>query len=98
MAYEIVLNEKNKTIEIHSDLCDELLKQKDDFIFNNEVMYINFHLFEEVEEFLSKHEDYEVIFCEICKPDEKRYDEEYDDFYEEFSEDDEIDDSRCDII
>ena len=100
MAYEVILDEKNRTIEIHSDLCDVLLEKKEDFNFSNEVMYISFHLFEEIEEFLKNHEDYEVSYCEVCKPDEnKEYlDEEYDDFYEEFDEDEDIDDSRCDIF
>jgi hypothetical protein len=100
MAYEVILDENEKKIEIHYDLCDELLNKKDDFNFNNKVMYIAFNLFEEIEEFLKNHEDYEISFCEVCKPEENKeeYDEEYDDFYEEFPEDEDIDESRCDII
>jgi hypothetical protein len=100
MAYEIILNEKDKTIQIHYDLCDALMEKKDNFVLNNEVMYITFNMFDEIEEFLKKHEDYEVIYCDICKPLENKeeYDEEYDDFYEEFPEDEDIDDSRCDIF
>jgi hypothetical protein len=100
MAYEAIVDEKNKKIEIHYDLCDELLEKKDDFLFNNEVMYISFNLFSEIEDFLKSHEDYEVIYCDKCKPEENKeeYDEEYDDFYEEFPEDEDIDESRCDIF
>jgi len=102
MAYELIIDTKNKQIEIHYDLCDVLMEKKDDYILNSEVEYINLIDFDEVEDFLSKEEygEFEKIMCEACKPDENRdkYDEEYDDFYEEFPEDEDIDNSRCDIF
>ncbi|WP_456489391.1 hypothetical protein [Caminibacter pacificus] len=100
MAYEIIVNDNEKTIELHSDECDVLIGKKEDVEFNNNVLYITFNLFEEIEEFLKNHEDYEVIECEECKPKENRdvLDEEYDDFYEEFDEDEDIDSTRCDIF
>ncbi|WP_457560397.1 hypothetical protein [Caminibacter sp.] len=100
MAYEIIVDDNNNTAEIHYDLCDVLLEKKSNFEFNNQVMYVGFNLFDEIEEFINNHEDYEIIFCKECKPEEnkEKYDEEYDDFYEEFDEEDEIDDTRCDIF
>ncbi len=98
--YELVIDKENQTIEVHWDLCDELMAKKDNYELNNKVEYIAFHLFNEVEDFLKREEykEFEVVECEVCKPFENDYDEEYDDFYEEFDEDDEIDDSRCDIF
>ncbi len=102
MAYELIINEKEKTIEIHSDLCDVLMDKKDNFELNNVLEYIHLMNFDEVDEFLLKDEykEFEIIYCEECKPKENRavLDEEYDDFYEEFPEDEDIDDSRCDIF
>ncbi len=100
MAYELIINEKDKRIEIHSDLCDVLMQRKDDFVFNNCVEYVHLMNFDEVVEVLKKYEDFEKKYCLECKPDENRdgLDEDYDDFYEEFAEDDEIDDTRCDIF
>jgi len=102
MAYELMIFPKESKIEVHSDLCDKLIESKDNYLLINEIEYINLIDFEEVEEFLNKDEykGYEIIFCEVCKPEEnkEKYDEEYDDFYEEFAEDDEIDNSRCDIF
>ena len=94
MGYTII--SYDEVIEIHSDMCDEVFNKKDDFEFNNKAHYLNVALFEEIEEFLNKNKDAEVIFCEKCKPQTKEYDEEYDDFYEEFDdEDEEIGDSCC---
>ena len=94
MGYTLISYD-NK-IEVHSDMCDEVFDKKDDFEFNNKAQYLNFALFEEVEEFLENNKDVEIIFCENCKPENKEYDEEYDDFYEEFDdEDEEIGDSCC---
>ena len=100
MAYEVIFNEKDKIIEIHSDMCDILINKKDNHILNNELFYINFNLYEEVEEFLKEHTDFTIQECEICKPKENKtvLDEEYDDFYEEFAEDEDIDNTRCDIF
>ncbi len=100
MAYEIILDEENKTIELHSDVCDALMEKKDNFELNNKLFYVGLNLYEEVEEFIKNHEDYEVVECEICKPSENKeiLDEEYDDFYEEFDEDEDIDSTRCDIF
>ncbi len=102
MAYEIIIDAKNKNLEIHYDLCDELMEKKDNFELNNEIEYVGFMNFNEVEEFINKDEykEFEKIFCESCKPEENKenYDEEYDDFYEEFPEDEDIDNSRCDIF
>ena len=94
MGYTLI--NYDDVIEVHSDMCDEVFDKKDDFEFNNKAHYLNFALFEEVEEFLEKNKDLEIIFCEKCKPESKEYDEEYDDFYEEFDdEDEEIGDSCC---
>ncbi len=100
MAYELIINENEKKIEVHYDLCDGLLEKKENPQFNNEVMYLSFMNYNEVEEFLKNHDRYETLLCEICKPFENReeYDEEYDDFYEEFDDEDDIDNSRCDIF
>jgi len=99
MAYMLIIDSKNSIVEIHSDLCDEVFKKKDN-IFSEYFEFIPFNFFEEIEEFLKKHESLEVKYCEICAPKENRetLDEDYDDFYEEFDEDDELDDIRCDII
>ena len=94
MGYTVI--SYDEVMEIHSDMCDEVFDKKDDFEFNNKAEYLNFSLFEEVEEFLERYKDLEIIFCEKCKPETREYDEEYDDFYEEFDdEDEEIGDSCC---
>ncbi|WP_456469748.1 hypothetical protein [Caminibacter sp.] len=102
MAYELIIDNKNKNIEVHWDMCDDLMEKKDDFLLNNMVEYVNLIDFEEVEAFLNKEEykEFEKNFCKSCKPEENRekYNEEYDDFYEEFPEDEDIDNSRCDIF
>jgi hypothetical protein len=102
MAYELIIDNQSKKIEVHSDLCDVLMNTKDNFELNNVLEYIKLVNFEEVEGVIGKEEykDFEVIYCDECKPKENRalLDEEYDDFYEEFDEDDEIDNSRCDIF
>jgi hypothetical protein len=100
MAYEIILDEESKTIELHSDVCDELMAKKDNFELNNKLFYVGLNLYDEVEEFIKNHEDYAVVECALCKPSENRdvLDEVYDDFYEEFDEDEDIDSTRCDIF
>ena len=100
MGYTLIFDDESKQIEVHSDLCDVVFEKKDNFELNNKLEYLNLNLYEEVEEKLAAYDGYEVIICEICKPDENRdsLDEDYDDFYEEFAEDDEIDDTRCDIF
>jgi hypothetical protein len=91
MAYELIIDNDNKKIEIHSDLCDKFIEIKTGF--NNNFEYVNFHLFSEVKNFLNKdkYKEYEIMECSECKPMEnkEKLDEEYDDFYEEFSEDEE---------
>jgi len=94
MGYTLI--SYDEIIEVHGDMCDEVFEKKDDFEFNNKANYIDFATFEEVEEFLNKNQDAEIVFCEKCTPQAKEYDEEYDDFYEEFDdEDEEIGDSCC---
>lgn len=97
MAYELIIDNDNKKIEIHSDLCDKFIEIKTGF--NNNFEYVNFHLFNEVENFLNKDEykEYEIAECTECKPVENRekLDEEYDDFYEEFQEDEEDNPTCC---
>jgi len=79
----------NNKIEVHSDMCDVVYEKKDDFEFNNIAHYIDFFTFSEVEEFLKYNsEDREIVFCEVCKPQTKKYDEEGDDEYVEFDDDD----------
>jgi hypothetical protein len=100
MGYEIVVDEKNKIIEIHSDVCDRVIEKKDDYQLNNELFYVGFNLFEEVEEFLKNHEGFEIVECSECEPIKNKeiLDEMYDDFYEEFDEDEDFDSTRCDIF
>ena len=93
MGYSVVIDEDN--IEVHCDMCDKLFERKDEISFKN-LEFINFNLFDEVEEFIKDKEN--IIFCEECKPENKECDEEWDDFYEEFDDEDEIDNSRCDIF
>jgi len=97
MGYELIIDENKKTIEIHSDVCDELLSKKEDI---KDEFYVGFNLYDEVEHFLETHKEYEIVECKVCKPSENKeiLDEEYDDFYEEFAEDDDIDSTRCDIF
>ena len=101
MAYEVIVDNESKKLEIHYDLCDDLLEKKDNFEFNSKVEYINLIDFESVEEFINKedYKEYEKIFCDICKPIEnkEKYDEEFDDFYEEFDEDEEYGADACNI-
>ena len=92
MGYAVVIEDDK--IEVHSDMCDRLFEKKEEISFKN-MEFVNFIVFEEVEEFLKEKEN--VVFCDICKPQTKEYDEEWDDFYEEFDEEDEIDDTRCEI-
>jgi hypothetical protein len=101
MGYEIIVNPEEKNVEVHWDMCDDVFDKKDNFELNNKLQYVTYHLYEEVENYLNQlDEDYEIIFCEKCKPQEnkEKYDEEYDDFYVEFDEDDEPERSRCDLI
>jgi hypothetical protein len=100
MGYMLIIDNENKKIDIHSDLCDVVFAKKENFELNNVLEYIPFNFYSEIEEYLQRIEEYEINICELCKPDENReeLDEDYDDFYEEFDDDDEIDDSRCDII
>jgi len=86
MGYTVI--ETDNKIEIHSDMCDVVYEKKDDFKFNNIAHYMDFFKFIEVEEFLKNNtEDKEVVFCEVCKPESKEYDEEGDDEYVEFDDD-----------
>ena len=96
MGYTLI--SYDKIIEVHNDMCDSVFEKKDDVEFNNKAHYVDFATFEEVEEFLNKNQDVEILFCEECNPESKEYDEEYDDFYEEFDDEEEIDNSRCDIF
>ena len=94
MGYSVVIEENGNMIEVHSDMCDKLFEKKDEVSFKN-MEFINYNLFDEVEEFLDGKEN--VVFCEVCNPQNRQYDEEWDDFYEEFDDEDEIDDTRCEI-
>jgi len=100
MGYMLIIDNENKNIEIHSDLCDVVFDKKEDLSVNTKLEFIPFNFFSEVEEYLDTVEEYEVIECEICKPKENQetLDEDYDDFYEEFDDDEEVDNSRCDIF
>jgi hypothetical protein len=100
MGYMLIIDNENKKIEIHSDLCDEVFNKKDDFQLNSRLEFIPFNFYSEVKEYIETVEDYNIEICNICEPDKKtdELDEDYDDFYEEFDDEDEIDDSRCDII
>ena len=101
MAYMIIIDNENKQIEIHSDLCDVVFERKDDLKLNTKLEFAPFNFYSEIEEYLKNlDEDFEVINCEICKPKENReaFDEDYDDFYEEFDDDEDYDETRCDII
>ena len=101
MAYMIIIDNENKQIEIHSDLCDVVFDRKDDLKLNTKLEFAPFDFYSEIEEYLKNlDEDFEVINCEICKPKENReaFDEDYDDFYEEFDDDEDYDETRCDII
>jgi hypothetical protein len=97
----IIIDNENKQIEIHSDLCDVVFDRKDDLKLNTKLEFAPFNFYSEIEEYLKNlDEDFEVINCEICKPKENReaFDEDYDDFYEEFDDDEDYDETRCDII
>ena len=76
-------------VEVHSDMCELVFEKKDNYQFNNIAHFIEFFTYEEVENFLKNIENKEIIFCEVCNPQTKEYDEEGDDFYVEFDEDDE---------
>ena len=93
MGYSVIIDEA--LIEVHSDMCDKLFERKEELSSKN-LEFINFNMFDEVEEFIKDKEN--IVFCEECKPESKEYDEEYDDFYEEFDEDDEEGYSSCDIF
>ncbi len=92
MGYTVVIDEK--IMEVHSDMCERLFERKDEISFKN-MEFIDFNMFDEVEEFLKEKDN--VVFCEKCKPESRKYDEEWDDFYEEFDDEDEIDETRCEI-
>jgi len=99
MGYMLIIDNKNKQMEIHSDLCDEVFEKKDNFEENGELEFTPFNFYDEIEEYLKSVEGFEIIECEICKPIENKeiLDEDYDDFYEEFDDDEVEDNSRCDI-
>ncbi|WP_456479708.1 hypothetical protein [Nautilia sp.] len=99
MGYMLIIDNENKNIEIHSDLCDAVFEKKEDLNLNTKLEFIPYNFYSEIEEYLQNVEDYEITECEICSPKKNReeLDEDYDDFYEEFDDDDEFDDSRCDI-
>ena len=90
--YTIVIDKE--FIEVHSDMCDKVFERKDEISYKN-LEFVNLYTFDEVEEFLKEKKN--IVFCEICQPQTRKYDEDLDDFYEEFDEDDDIDESRCDI-
>ena len=92
MGYTIIIDEQ--IMEVHSDMCERLFERKDEISFKN-MEFIDFNMFDEVEEFLKEKDN--VVFCEKCKPESRKYDEEWDDFYEEFDDEDEIDETRCEI-
>ncbi|ACM93106.1 hypothetical protein NAMH_0188 [Nautilia profundicola AmH] len=100
MGYMLIIDNENKNIEIHSDLCDVVFDKKEDLNINTKLEFIPFNFYEEIEEYLQTVEGYEVVDCEVCKPKENQeeLDEDYDDFYEEFDDDEEVDSTRCDII
>ncbi|AZV45881.1 hypothetical protein C3L23_00940 [Nautilia sp. PV-1] len=100
MAYMLIIDNENKKIEIHSDMCDVVFDKKEELFLDPNWEFIPFHYYSEIEEYLNNTEDFEVVECEICKPVENKesLDEDYDDIYEEFDEDEDYDDTRCDII
>jgi len=100
MGYMLIIDNENKNIEIHSDLCDEVFNKKDDLSLNTKLEFIPFNFYSEIEEYLETVKDFEIVKCEICKPEENKeeLDEDYDDFYEEFDDDEETDNTRCDIF
>jgi hypothetical protein len=99
MGYMLIIDNENKNIEIHSDLCDIVFDKKEDLTFNARGEFVPYNFYSEIDEYLATVNGFEIIHCEICKAEENKeeLDEDYDDFYEEFDDDDEIDDSRCDI-
>ena len=96
----IIIDNENKQIEIHSDLCDVVFDKKDNLELNTKLEFIPFNFFNEIEDYLNSIDGFDIVECEICKPRENReeLDEDYDDFYEEFDDEEEVDDTRCDII
>jgi hypothetical protein len=90
MGYMLIIDNENKNIEIHSDLCDVVFEKKERMFLNPQWEFIPFHYYAEIEEYLNNTVDYEIFKCEICRPEENRndFDEDYDDIYEEFDEDD----------
>jgi hypothetical protein len=100
MAYMIIIDNENKQIEIHSDLCDVVFDKKDNLELNTKLEFIPFNFFNEIEDYLNSIDGFDIVECEICKPRENReeLDEDYDDFYEEFDDEEEVDGTRCDII
>lgn len=89
MGYCVI--ETPEFIEVHSDMCDKMFEKKDDYQFNNKAHYLEFFIFDEVENFLNNenNKNKEIIFCDKCNPSSREYDEEGDDFYVEFDDDDE---------
>jgi len=100
MGYMVIIDNENKIIEIHSDLCDLVFDKKDDLNLNTKLEFIPFNFYSEIEDYLNNAEGFNVQNCVECRPDENReeLDEDYDDFYEEFDDDEEFDGTRCDII
>jgi hypothetical protein len=100
MGYMLIIDNENKQIEIHSDLCDVVFDKKDNLELNTKLEFIPFNFFNEIEDYLNTIDGFDIVECEICKPRENReeLDEDYDDFYEEFDDEEEVDDTRCDII
>ena len=100
MGYMLIIDNENKQIEIHSDLCDVVFDKKDNLELNTKLEFIPFNFFNEIEDYLNSIDGFDIVECEICKPRENReeLDEDYDDFYEEFDDEEEVDGTRCDII
>jgi len=100
MGYMLIIDNENKQVEIHSDLCDVVFDKKDNLELNTKLEFIPFNFFNEIEDYLNTIDGFDIVECEICKPRENReeLDEDYDDFYEEFDDEEEVDDTRCDII
>ena len=100
MGYMLIIDNENRTIQVHSDMCDVVFDKKDDLSVNTKLEFIPFNFYSEVEDYLKTVEDFEVSECDLCRPAQNRdeLDEDYDDFYEEFDDDEEVDGTRCDII
>jgi len=89
MGYMLIIDNENKKMQIHSDLCDVVFETKEDLNLNTKLEFIPYNFYSEIEDYLKNVPEYEVVDCEICKPKENRenLDEDYDDFYEEFDDD-----------